>query len=75
MGLLCLTATIELIETDPGKKISLGIGIFWTIRLFTQFFIYSSELWKGKKFETLMHIIFSTLWVYMSGAFLIIYFN
>lgn len=59
MGLLCLTSSAELTETSLGKKISLGLGIFWTIRLFIQFFGYSTDLWKGKKFETLMHIIFS----------------
>lgn len=75
MGLLCLTSTSELIETHLGKKISLGLGIFWTVRLFIQFFGYSSELWKGKLFETFMHIIFSLLWAYLSIVFLTNYFN
>ena len=75
IGLLCLTSSNELIGTNLGKKIALGIGIFWTIRLFIQFFGYSTELWKGKKFETFMHIIFSLLWTYFSIIFLTIYFN
>ena len=75
MGLLCLTSSGELIETNLGKKISLGLGVFWAIRLFIQFFGYSSELWKGKTFETLMHILFSILWAYLSSIFLTIYFN
>ena len=75
MGLLCLTSSGELIETSLGKKISLGLGIFWTVRLFIQFFGYSSDLWKGKTFETLMHILFSILWAYLSILFLTIYFN
>jgi len=75
MGLLCLTSSSELIETNFGKKISLGLGIFWTVRLFTQFFGYSTDLWKGKKFETVMHIIFSLLWIYLSITFLTTYFN
>ena len=58
MGLLCFTSSTELIETTLGKKISLGLGIFWSVRLFIQFFGYSKELWKGKTFETAMHIIF-----------------
>ncbi len=29
MGLLCLTSATALIETDLGKRISLGLGIFW----------------------------------------------
>tara|TARA_R110001606_G_scaffold256493_1_gene404652 strand:+ start:552 stop:947 length:396 start_codon:yes stop_codon:yes gene_type:complete len=75
MGLLCITSSTELIETTLGKKISLGLGIFWLIRLFFQMFVYSSLLWKGKKFETTMHILFTLFWIYMSSLFLIIYFN
>jgi len=75
MGLLCLTSSAELIETNLGKKISLGLGLFWTVRLFIQFFGYSTDLWKGKKFETFMHIVFSILWTYLSVVFLTTYFN
>jgi hypothetical protein len=73
MGVLCLTSSDELIETNLGRKISLGLGIFWTVRLFIQFFGYSADLWKGKRFETNMHILFSLLWGYFSLTFLIIY--
>lgn len=69
MGLLCLTSSNELIETTLGKKISLGLGIFWTIRLIIQFFGYSSKLWKGKAFETTVHILFTFLWTYLSFIF------
>lgn len=75
MGLLCLTSTSELIETNLGKKISLGLGVFWTIRLFIQLFVYSTDLWKGKKFETLIHILFSIFWIYFSSIFLINYYT
>ena len=75
IGLLCLTSSSELVETNLGKKISLGLGIFWTFRLFIQFFGYSNDLWKGKKFETLIHIVFSLLWTYLSFIFLTTYFN
>jgi hypothetical protein len=69
MGLLCLTSANELITTSLGKKIALGFGIFWTIRLLVQFFGYSPELWRGKTFETLVHIAFIFLWVYLSAVF------
>jgi hypothetical protein len=74
MGILCLSSADELVETELGKRISLGIGVFWTIRLFIQFFGYSTSLWKNKVFETSMHIIFSALWMYLSIVFLAIYF-
>lgn len=70
MGLLCLTSSTELITTKLGKTISLGLGIFWSIRLFIQFFGYSAALWKGKPFETIVHIVFSLLWLYLSIIFI-----
>lgn len=75
MGLICLTSSTEIIETNLGKKLSLGLGIFWTVRLVIQFFGYSTDLWKGKKFETFMHIVFSLLWTYLSIIFLATFFN
>jgi hypothetical protein len=73
MGILCLTSAKELIETDLGNKIVLGLGIFWMLRLLIQFFGYSSKLWKGKTFETTIHIVFSFLWTYLSVIFFMIY--
>ena len=73
MGILCLSSASELTSTEFGKKISLGLGVFWVCRLFFQFFVYSSTLWKGKVFETIVHIVFSCLWIYLSAVFLLIY--
>lgn len=73
MGLLCLVETTDLIDTALGKNISLGLGVFWLTRLIIQFFGYSTKLWKGKRFETVVHIIFSILWMFLSGVFLLNY--
>jgi len=73
MGVLCLTSADELVTTSLGKKISFGMGIFWTFRLVVQFFGYSSKLWKGKRFETSVHVAFSALWTYMSLIFVSIF--
>lgn len=70
MGVLCVREAAALIETTLGKTISFGLGIFWTARLFIQFFGYSSTLWKGKTFETIVHIVFSLLWAYLVIVFL-----
>jgi hypothetical protein len=75
MGILCLTCSYDLIHTTFGKKISLGLGIFWTIRLYIQFFGYSTELWKGKRFETCVHVVFSLMWTYVSFVFISTYFS
>jgi hypothetical protein len=73
MGILCFTSAPELIETSLGKKVSLGLGIFWTTRLFIQFFGFSAKIWKGKTFETTIHILFSILWAYLSVIFTFIF--
>ena len=75
MGLMCLSSAHELTETTLGKRISLGLGIFWAFRLLIQFFGYSSVLWRGKKLETIIHIVFSGFWTYLSLVFLIVYIN
>jgi hypothetical protein len=75
MGILCLFSSNELIETIFGKKISLGFGIFWFARLLIQFFGYSSRLWRGKIFETIVHIVFSILWTYFTAVFFSIYWS
>jgi len=75
IGLLCVVSAKDLIETELGKTIALGLCIFWTLRLIIQFFGYSSKLWKGKKSETLVHVLFSALWVYLSVVFFLVYFG
>ena len=75
MGLLCLTSSKELSNTALGKRVDLGLGIFWLSRLFVQFFVYSKTHWKGKAFETAVHIFFSLFWAYLSTIFLLAYFT
>ena len=75
MGVLCLTSTNELIASSLGKRISLGLGMFWTARFIIQFLGYSAKIWKGKTFETSVHILFSILWAYLSTIFFLIYFG
>ncbi|WP_276501102.1 hypothetical protein [Terrimonas pollutisoli] len=73
IGLLCLTSTSELVETILGRRVCLGLAIFWIARLFIQFFGYSAKIWKGKTFETTIHILFSLLWTYLSVIFSLVY--
>lgn len=72
MGLLCLTSADALLNTVLGKRIMMGFAIFWTIRLILQFFGYSSKLWRGKTFETIVHFVFGLFWAYVSVVFWII---
>lgn len=72
MGILCLISTEELINTPLGQNVSMGLGIFWFCRLLIQIFGYSQKLWRGKKFETVVHILFTCLWIYLSAIFLLV---
>jgi hypothetical protein len=69
MGVLCLVAPTELLTTPLGRTLSFGMAIFWTARQLIQFFGFSPALWKRKPFETIVHIVFSGFWIYLSWAF------
>jgi hypothetical protein len=73
IGVLSLTSSDDLINTNLGKRISLGLGIFWGFRLVFQFTGYSSQLWKGKKMETIIHVLASFFWTYLTFIFFTIY--
>lgn len=73
IGLLCLTHADDLVQTEFGKIISLGLALFWTLRLFFQLFIYSSRLWRGKMFESVIHVLFTLFWCYMAIVFWMVY--
>lgn len=75
IGLLCVTSASELRNTVLGKRIALGLGIFWGLRLIFQLFVYSTKLWKGKLFETTIHIIFTGFWIYLTVVFLFVAFE
>ncbi|MEM8909786.1 MAG: hypothetical protein AAGD05_18200 [Bacteroidota bacterium] len=75
MGSLCLSSSTELLTTALGRKIALGLGIFWGIRLLAQGFVYDPALWKGKRFETIVHLIFTCFWAYLTIVFLWIYWH
>jgi hypothetical protein len=64
-GLLDLIYTDELLE--PGslaRGVLAGITVFWTTRLFCQWFVYDSKLWLGHRFNTAMHVVATFLWSY-----------
>ncbi len=73
MGILSLFYSAELLTNPFGKIISFGLAVFWFIRLVFQFFVYSRELWKGKRFETVMHIIFALIWIYLTAVYFMAY--
>lgn len=71
MGVLCATSAQELFTTALGKKILAGLAIFWAIRLLSQLFWYSPQLWKGKPRETMIHVLFLVMWTAITIIFTI----
>ena len=74
MGLCCIYAAEDILQTRLGHLLALGLFIFWVCRLFFQFFVYSPVLWKGKRFETTVHVLFSLIWGYFSVVFLLVWY-
>jgi hypothetical protein len=66
MGGVTLLYTDALLQPTPLSRVALAaVVIFWLCRLFIQFFVYDSALWRGNKFNTSMHVLFSFLWTYV----------
>jgi uncharacterized membrane protein len=64
-GVLSLAFTHALLERTFLARIVLGgLVMFWGVRLFAQHFIYSPKIWRGHRFNTTMHVLFTGLWTY-----------
>jgi hypothetical protein len=66
MGCVSLFYTQALLQPAPLSRVVLAAAVvFWVCRWFIQFFVYDSALWRGNKFNTSMHILFSLFWTYV----------
>ena len=67
---LLLTMADALVEpTRLARAILLGLTLFWGLRMLMQWFYYSPATWRGHRFNTAMHVLFSALWIYFTGVF------
>ena len=69
-GVLTIVCYQELLV--PSKMaliITALLFLFWTVRLIFQFLVYSSKLWQGDPFRTVMHILFSLLWIWLTATY------
>jgi len=46
-----------------------GHVIFWGFRLYSQLFVYSSELWRGDALKTRVHILFTVMWLSLTAVY------
>ncbi len=70
MGIPCILApAIFLDSTRAGLWLNGSLAAFWLIRLYFQWFVYRSELWRGKPLETAVHLWFTMVWAALGGLF------
>ena len=59
-----------LLEPDSlSRAILAGLVVFWLCRLLAQFFAYDAAIWRGNRFRTSMHVLFSLLWIYVTAVY------
>ena len=69
-ALLCLFFTYTLIEGSMLATLVLGfLTLFWAIRLYMQWFVYDASLWRGHRFETIVHFVFTVQWAYFAAVY------
>lgn len=70
MAPLLLVAGDTLIEpTRLSRAVLVGLTAFWGLRMLMQWWFYSPAIWRGHRFNTVMHCVFSGIWVYTTGVF------
>ena len=68
-AVLLLTSADALLEPTRLSRLVLGgLTIFWGLRMLTQWFYYSPAIWRGDRFNTAMHAVFSVAWVYVTAV-------
>jgi hypothetical protein len=69
-GLLLLVLGDTLLEqTRLSRAVLTGLTAFWGLRMLMQWWFYSPKIWRGDRFNTWMHYLFSALWVYVTAVF------
>ena len=69
-SVLLLNYADALVEpTRLSRAVLAGLTIFWALRMLMQWCFYSPAIWRGDRFHTAMHWLFSATWVYVTGVF------
>jgi hypothetical protein len=66
VGVCSLFYTDALLESGRLSRVVLtGLVVFWLARLVFQLFVYDPAIWRGRRFYTFMHVVFSIFWIYV----------
>ena len=67
---LLLTCGPALLEpTRLSRAVLSGLTVFWGLRMLMQWCFYSPLIWQGHRFNTVMHYVFSVVWIYVTIVF------
>jgi hypothetical protein len=66
-SLLYASALLE--PNALSRAILAGMVVLWLCRMLTQWFAYDAAIWKGDRFRTSMHVVFSALWIYVTATY------
>lgn len=70
MGFLCLVFAHDLLAPSRLARLMLiGLLLFWVARLAVQWLVYDARLWRGHRFNTVMHYLFTTMWCYFAATY------
>ena len=70
MGLLALLYSNDLLSGSRlARAVSTGLALFWGARLMFQWFVYDPTLWRGHRFNTIIHVVFTMLWAWYTATF------
>lgn len=70
MGLPALISPQIFVErTLAGTWIAWSFTVFWALRLYAQWFVFPSALWRGKPLEMRMHGVFTVIWIGLIALF------
>ena len=66
IGACTLFYTEALLRSGTLSRVVLtGLVAFWLVRLGFQIFVYDPAIWRGHRFYTFMHVVFSLFWAYV----------
>lgn len=69
-GTLSLLLADELLLPSPLSRALLGgFTLFWALRLYVQLFVYERALWRGDRFNTAVHVVFTAFWTYLVAVY------
>ncbi len=66
--LLTFFPRVLIERSSAGIALLIGLVAFWAYRLVAQLFIFDRRNWQGDRLNTLVHVVFTVLWVYLTAV-------